>query len=726
MSERPREPDVLDVASGVSFVITDSPDLDEMLSVVARRVAEALGVWECDIYEYRPESDALVATALWSAEVSARDREWLGTVYGLAERPSYQGLLRERAVREYQVDDPSLGAADAEIMRRWGELSVLSVPLVFQDDVIGALTLVEKRAPRHFSPDDLRLLEILAVPAAVAVHNARMFHREAEQNRRLQALLVASRAMNSTIRLDELLATIARAAREALDTADAAINPSDSEHDSITIVAYDPREPEPGWEQYLGRTYQLADFPADREMLLSGEIVEEHVSDPALDERNRQWMIDNGEKAFLNVPLIYEGEPMGLLVFVETETERHFTREERELAAALGEQAAAAIHHAELLEQTERQNRQLGLLLESTRAISTSVELDEVLAIVARTTAEALGAEQCQIQEYDAAANTVAPVAFWQRHTERPEPDSMHKTFSLADEPEERAFLEAKQVVQQLYSDPELADTTHAIMDKYGDLAYLNVPLVFADQSFGVMVLVETDTERRWSDEEVALARALGEQAAVAIEHARLYRRVQDQAITDGLTGLFNHRYFYERLEQEIARARRYGTPVSLLMIDLDDFKAFNDRHGHLAGDAVLREMAEVLGSELRAKLDIAARYGGEEFAITLPNTPMVAVPETQMEMDLAGKLAKAGDADAPPAPGHRHGAEGVAERIRRRVAAAHFTGSDGKRLTRLTVSIGVSVFPHRTSSPEDLVGNADAALYKAKRAGKDRVESYG
>src|SRR5665647_2038188 len=437
MSERPREPDVLDVASGVSFVITDSPDLDEMLSVVARRVAEALGVWECDIYEYRPESDALVATALWSPELSACDREWLGTVYGLAERPSYELLLRERAAREYQVDDPSLGAADAEIMRRWGELSVLSVPLVFQDDVIGALTLVEKRAPRRFSPDDLRLLEILAVPAAVAVHNARLFRREAEQNRRLQALLVASRAMNSTIRLDELLATIARAAREALDTAQAAINTYDPVNDSITIVAYDPRDPEPGWEQYLGRTYRLIDFPADREMLLRGEIVEERVSDPALDERNRQWMIDNGEKAFLNVPLIYEGEPMGLLVFIETEAERHFTREEREMAAALGEQAAAAIHHAELL-------------LESTRAISTSVELDEVLAIVARTTAEALGAEQCQIQEYDAAANTVAPVAFWQRHTERPEPDSMHKTFSLADEPEERAFLEAKQVVQQL------------------------------------------------------------------------------------------------------------------------------------------------------------------------------------------------------------------------------------------------------------------------------------
>jgi len=143
-------------------------------------------------------------------------------------------------------------------------------------------------------------------------------------------------------------------------------------------------------------------------------------------------------------------------------------------------------------------------------------------------------------------------------------------------------------------------------MDKYGNLSSLNVPLVFGDQSFGVMVLVETEVERCWSDEEVA----------VAIEHARLYRRVQDQAITDGLTGLFDHRYFYERLEQEIARARRYGTPVLLLM---------------------------------------------GEFAIILPNTPMVAVSETQMEMNLAGKLAKAGDADAAVYKAKRAGEDRVA-----------------------------------------------------------------
>ena len=196
--------------------------------------------------------------------------------------------------------------------------------------------------------------------------------------------------------------------------------------------------------------------------------------------------------------------------------------------------------------------------------------------------------------------------------------------------------------------------------------------------------------------------------------------------MTDGLTGLFNHRHFYERLEHEIARARRYGTPVSLLMIDLDDFKVFNDRNGHLAGDAVLRGMAAVLQSELRQSLDLAARYGGEEFAVILPNTPMAA-PETQLEMDLAGELhAMRGGEEPPPPPGHREGAEHVAERIRARVAGTRFLGADGSMLPTLTVSIGVAMFPVRTASPEDLVGHADAALYAAKRAGKDRVETYG
>lgn len=251
------------------------------------------------------------------------------------------------------------------------------------------------------------------------------------------------------------------------------------------------------------------------------------------------------------------------------------------------------------------------------------------------------------------------------------------------------------------------------------------MPLVFNDQPFGMLVLVETEHERVWTDEEVELARALGDQAAVAIEHARLYGRVQDQAITDGLTGLFNHRHFYERLEREVARARRYGTPVSVLMVDMDDFKAFNDRHGHVAGDAVLRELAEMLGSELRRRLDVVARYGGEEFAVILPNTPKLSGTSQRPRPERDAVADGDDDEEAPP-PGHLDGAVQVAERIRRRVAGHRFVSGDGARRMRLTVSIGVAAFPHGTDSPEDLVADADAALYKAKRAGKDRVETYG
>ena len=726
MNSRQDRPDVLALTSDVSRAIAASSGLDEMLAAIARRVVEALDVWECDIYEYRPETDELIATAIWSPDLTQRDREWLGGSYPLKAWPSYRRLLDERVPREYQIDDPDLAPEDAAIMRGWGELSVISVPLVFQDEVTGALTLIEKRAPRRFSAEDLRLLELMAVPAAVAVNTARMYRREAEQNRRLHALLSASRAMTTTIRLDVLLAAIAVAARTALDSDECAIDIYDAASGTIRIAAYDSVMPEDERDACLGMTLALADYPADEAVLHGGVIVEEHVSDPALDERNRAWMLAHGEQTVLTVPLAYEGDPIGMLVFIELAEERHATDVERELATALGEQAASAIHHARLLETTERQNRQLGLLLESTRAISSSVELDDVLAVVARTTAEALVAEQCQIQEYDSGANTVRPIAFWQRDTSVPEPDSMGKTFSLDDEPDERAFLESMKVVRQLYSDPALAAPTRATMEKYGDLSYLNVPLVFGGQSFGVMVLVETQSERRWTAEEIALASALAEQAAIAIERARLYKRVQEQAITDGLTGLFNHRYFYERLDQEVARARRYGTPVSLLMVDIDDFKAFNDRHGHLAGDSVLRQLAGVLRDELRQSLDIAARYGGEEFAIILPNTPMVPATDAQLEMDLAGKLPRLRGGEEPPPPGHRGGAEEVAERIRRRISETAFIGHDAAALSRITVSIGVAVFHNKAVSVEDLVSNADAALYKAKRGGKDRAESYG
>jgi PleD family two-component response regulator len=205
--------------------------------------------------------------------------------------------------------------------------------------------------------------------------------------------------------------------------------------------------------------------------------------------------------------------------------------------------------------------------------------------------------------------------------------------------------------------------------------------------------------------------RAFGEQVTLALSTAR-------SATTDGLTGLANHRVFYERLEQELARGRRYDAPVSLLMIDIDDFKELNDTYGHPAGDEALRRLGLLLAEQLRRGIDLPARYGGEEFAVILPNTAVESAPS-----------AEDGETNAPaggaPAPGHREGAEALAERLRSVIAARRLPLADGAEPVSIRVSIGVASYPDMAGNMDDLVARADAALYAAKRAGKDRVEVY-
>ncbi|MBI2266274.1 MAG: diguanylate cyclase [Armatimonadetes bacterium] len=162
---------------------------------------------------------------------------------------------------------------------------------------------------------------------------------------------------------------------------------------------------------------------------------------------------------------------------------------------------------------------------------------------------------------------------------------------------------------------------------------------------------------------------------------------LQEQAITDHLTGLYNHRFFWSRLREEIARASRYGRILSLLMLDVDDFKGFNDTQGHLAGDEVLRSVGQTLRQSIRGT-DVVARYGGEEFAAIFPETPL-------------------------------SGANIVAERIRSKIAALRF---EQYQLLRVTVSGGIAAYPDHGSAAEDLVSSADAALYTSKARGKNRI----
>jgi len=204
-----------------------------------------------------------------------------------------------------------------------------------------------------------------------------------------------------------------------------------------------------------------------------------------------------------------------------------------------------------------------------------------------------------------------------------------------------------------------------------------SAPLVFIGENF--------------SEDDFSKLLILCRQLSMEVQRVSLYEKVQELAITDGLTRLLARRRFLERMREELERSLRYGLEISMLMLDIDHFKDYNDRYGHLVGDVVLRETASIIKNSLSG-IDLAGRYGGEEFCVILPET-------------------------------NKKGALQVAERIRWAVENHSFAAYD--EVTNVTLSIGVSTFPDDGMLMEELINNADKALYKAKETGRNRICDY-
>lgn len=209
------------------------------------------------------------------------------------------------------------------------------------------------------------------------------------------------------------------------------------------------------------------------------------------------------------------------------------------------------------------------------------------------------------------------------------------------------------------------------------------------DSVIGVL-LIASATYRELMQAERERLQVIANQSSLALQNALLHEELERLSVTDRLTELYNHGYLHSRLDEEVERAMRFGHRLSVIMLDIDDFKTFNDHYGHPRGDTVLRAVSGIVKQNLR-EIDLAARYGGEEFVVVLPET------------DLAGALA-------------------VAERIRSTTESfPHVVGDHGERVMQ-TVSLGVATYPIHASDGASLIEAADQAMYRAKRTGKNRV----
>lgn len=232
---------------------------------------------------------------------------------------------------------------------------------------------------------------------------------------------------------------------------------------------------------------------------------------------------------------------------------------------------------------------------------------------------------------------------------------------------------------------------------RYKTDSFISYPIVINSRKVGVLNVTDKSGGRTFDEVDLGLLEIIGPQVALALERAEWQERATEfqlMSITDPLTALPNRRYLEERLMEELNRSKRYDYPMSFLMIDIDDFKAYNDINGHQAGDLALQITAHCLKGALRSA-DVASRYGGEEFCILLPQTGLVE-------------------------------AGAIADRIRQRVSTTHFPHGKTQPLGHVTVSIGVSTYSSIVNTSENIIAAADRALYQAKHMGKDRVVFYG
>jgi diguanylate cyclase (GGDEF)-like protein len=335
----------------------------------------------------------------------------------------------------------------------------------------------------------------------------------------------------------------------------------------------------------------------------------------------------------------------------------------------------------QLASKIDEVKRQRGELSEAIRrvgdALATGLDRNGVVALAVRTAVDACEAEAGRAQPVSADAFSESSIATDDAELDEAMRAAERRAAGV------RLFPKRQPGRPPRMATPASVGTVHA----------LAVPMLGSlpgsPKYLGVLSIARH--RRHFTREEEELLQYLAGQAVVSIENARLHETVELQAVTDELTGLANLRALHTILESELERSRRFGTPLALVMLDLDHFKQINDEHGHQQGDEVLELVADVL-REFSRDIDTPARYGGEELAVVLPQTDS-------------------------------EGAEQLAERMREAVDALEVPRVDGEGGLRLQASFGVAAVPESGSDREGLIAAADGALYRAKRAGRNRVE---
>ena len=481
---------------------------------------------------------------------------------------------------------------------------------------------------------------------------------------RLAILYDASQAVLSTFDLDEVLSRILGIVRDVFHLDKGAILLLDAKTQELYLKTMF------GWD-VVDETTRV---PLGSGLTGTAAQTKKPVYAPDVGQDLRYIRSMASTRSEVAIPLMVREEVVGVLD-CQSEHLNFFEQETLDLLELFSTQASIALANARLYSLEQRRRAQLEAINAIARQTTAVLEVSELLKQVCSLILESFGGDHASVLLFEE-----------DRLLLRAHEGRLTPLFKIGAELPPGEGLIARAI-----------DTRKAVVEKdvrrvpghrsgfRETVSAVCLPLISFGQVLGVLLL-ESAACDAFAPEDVSALESVSDICATAIQNARHFERVRQLAYVDGVTGIFNRRYFELRVGEEIARSSRHGLGFSLIMVDIDHFKQLNDEFGHLLGDEVLRQVSGILGQQLR-KSDVISRYGGEEFAIITPET--------------AAESAQA-----------------VAEKLRQIVESWHFPGV----ARRVTISAGVAEFPTQGSTRDELVKSADDALYLAKQSGRNRV----
>jgi diguanylate cyclase (GGDEF)-like protein/putative nucleotidyltransferase with HDIG domain len=553
-----------------------------------------------------------------------------------------------------------------KILLGQGLRTVVGISLQAKQRVFGVL-LLGTPDNRNFTPPELRLLLALGHQIGMAVENSYLIQQTARRSEELHLLNEIGRALSSTLEPDTLFERIYSEMRRLLDVGSMFISYYDTKSNQVRFeleVVDGERVPKrtratgKHFTEYVVRT---------RQPLLIRERFEE--------ETNRLGIQCNfPARSICAVPLILYDRAIGVLA-VHSRQERAFDEGHVELLRVLASEAAVAIENARLFSEEQKKSRQLTLVNNVSSHAITTLDPEEMLSKIAAEIESALPYDHIGIAtlDYNAKELVIQAEAGARR-------DALGRHILLGE-----GLVGQVARVGQMTVLPEVnAQSLRPVLP--GTASAIALPVTYAENLLGVLY-VESSEPCEFPEDDVRLLRTLADLFAGALHNAMTFQRAQEQAITDGLTGVKTHRFLMEALSSEWKRSTRANRPFSLVLMDLDRFKFVNDFYGHLEGDVVLQRVGHILEQNCR-RSDVVARYGGDEFVILMP--------ETGIEQ-----------------------AHQLASKLRGWVAADPLL-----RDKNITASFGIAAFPIHGSTPQELIQVADSSMYLSKHQGGNSVST--